>query len=77
MIQIQLQPEVEAQLMAEARDRGLALDEYVEELVSARAATKVGRRSVGEAVDRIRELRKGNKLDGLRIQDLIHEGHRH
>lgn len=77
MIQIQLQPEVEAQLMAEARDRGLALDEYVKGLVSAGTVTKVGRRSVGEAVDRIRELRKGNKLDGLQIQDLIHEGHRY
>jgi hypothetical protein len=33
--------------------------------------------SVGQAIDRIRELRKGNALAGLKIKNLIHEGHRY
>jgi hypothetical protein len=32
---------------------------------------------VGQAIDSIRELRKGNNLGGLRIKDLIHEGHKY
>ena len=77
MIQLQLQPEVEAQLAAEAQDRGLALDRYIEKIVKGRPVERVERRSVAEAIDRIRELRKGNTLGGLRIKDLIHEGHKY
>ena len=36
MIQLHLQPEIEAQLAAEAEARGLALDRYVETIVAAR-----------------------------------------
>jgi hypothetical protein len=61
MIQIQLQPEIEAQLAIEAQDHGLALDRYIEKIVSGRAVTKINRHSVGQAIDRIRELRKGNQ----------------
>ena len=75
MIQIQLQPEIEAQLAAEAKDRGMALDRYIEMIVEGRPTAQVRRRSVGEAVERIKALRKGNKLEGLNIKDLIHEGH--
>lgn len=32
------------------------------------------RESIHDAVARIRELRKGNRLNGLRIRDLIEEG---
>ena len=32
------------------------------------------RRTVGEAIDAIREFRKGNRLDGLPIRALIEEG---
>lgn len=77
MIQLQLQPEVEAQLAAEAQDRGLALDRYIEKIVKGRPVERVERRSVAEAIDRIRELRKGNTLGGLRIKDLIHEGRKY
>jgi hypothetical protein len=34
-------------------------------------------KSVGEAIDRIRELRKQNTLGDLRTKDLIHEGHKY
>jgi hypothetical protein len=75
MIQIRLQPEVEAQLAAEAKDRGMALDRYIETIVEARPIEHVDPLSVSDAIDRIRELRKGNRLGGLNIKDLIHEGH--
>jgi hypothetical protein len=77
MIQIQLQPDVEAQLAAEAQARGLALDHYIEMIVKARSVEQLRQRSVAEAIDRIRELRKGNKLSGLKSKDLIHEGHKY
>jgi prevent-host-death family protein len=35
------------------------------------------RRSVAETIAAIREARKGNRLDGLKIRDLIDEGRRH
>lgn len=35
------------------------------------------RMTVQEAVDRIRELRKGNTLGGLSIKDLINEGRKY
>ena len=37
MIQLELKPEIEAQLAAEAQARGLALDRYIEEIVTAGA----------------------------------------
>jgi hypothetical protein len=77
MIQIQLQPEIEAQLAAEAKDRGMALDRYIETIVEARPTGQIRRRSAGEAIERIKALRKGNKLGGLNIKDLIHEGHQY
>ena len=33
--------------------------------------------SAAEGVAKIRELRSGNRLDGLKIKDLIHEGHKY
>jgi hypothetical protein len=77
MIQIQLQPEIEAQLAAEAQDRGMALDRYIEKIVKGRSIEQVRRRSVAEAIASIRELRKGNNLGGLKIVDLIHEGRKY
>jgi hypothetical protein len=78
MIQIQLQPEIEAQLAAEAQARGMALEHYiVEKLAGSRPAHLAEQRSVVETVDRIRELRKGSRLDGLRITDLVREGQKY
>jgi hypothetical protein len=73
MIQIQLEPEIEAQLTAEAQARGLSLDRYiVEKLVGTRTIEASRRRSVGDAIDTIRELRKESKPGDLPIKDLIH-----
>jgi hypothetical protein len=77
MIQIQLQPEIEAQLAAEAQARGLALDRYIEEIVSERPVVPTAQRTVAEAIDGIRKLRKGNTLGGTQLKDLIHEGHKY
>lgn len=77
MIQIQLLPEIEAQLAAEAQDHGLPLNRYIEKIVSGRAVTSIKRHSVGQAIGRIRALRKGNTLGGLKVKDLIHDGHKY
>jgi hypothetical protein len=46
MIQIQLQPEIESQLAAEAQARGLALDYYIEMIVRTRSVEQVRQRSL-------------------------------
>jgi post-segregation antitoxin (ccd killing protein) len=71
---------VPEELAAEARSRGLSVELYVQEILARRALASRGDRhleSVRAAVDRIRELRKGNKLAGLRTRDLVHEGHKY
>lgn len=78
MIQIELQPELEAQLAAEAQARGMELNEYIiAKLEQSRPAGPSETHSVADAIDRIRELRKGITLGGLRIKDLLHEGHKY
>jgi hypothetical protein len=81
MIRLELEPEVEAQLAAEARARGLALDAYVEKIVEARSPGQLSAdakgRSVGEAIERILELREGTSLGGIKIKDLIEEGRKY
>jgi hypothetical protein len=77
MIQIQLKPEVEAQLAAEAQARGVALHHYIEKIVISRPVDQIGRRTVAEAINAIRELRKGNSLSGLVVKDLVQEGHKY
>ncbi len=71
---------VPEELRAKARARGVSLEVYVEEMLAQQAldATEETRlESAGEAIDRIFELRKGNKLAGLSIKDVIHEGHKY
>ncbi len=80
MIQIELQPEIESQLAAQAEACGVAFPEYLRDLLvkqAKRPAERANGRSVAEAIENIRELRKGNKLGGLKIKDLIHEGHKY
>jgi len=67
-------------LAAKARARGVSVEVYIEEMLAGQSP------SIGEedridstcaAIDRIRELRKGNTLAGLSTKDLIHEGHKY
>jgi hypothetical protein len=66
------------QLAAEARERGMSVEEvYVQEILSRQAPGATGEGLlpwVCAAIDRILELRKGNKLAGLRTKELIQEG---
>jgi hypothetical protein len=67
-------------LAAEARARGVSVEVYVQEIVARQAADTTAvdaSQSVGAAIERIFELRKGNKLEGLRTTTLIHEGHKY
>ncbi len=71
---------VPEELRAKARARGVSLEVYVEEMLAQQALDATEERrleSAGGAIDRIFELRKGNKLAGLSIKDLIHEGHKY
>lgn len=78
MIHIELRPEIEAQLAAEAQARGMALDAYVAEKLGVPwSAGRTERGSVAEAIDRIRELRRGNRLGDIEITELIREGRKH
>jgi hypothetical protein len=81
MIRLELEPEIEAQLAAEAQARGLALDQYVEKIVEARPATLCPEQatslSIAEAIERILELREGTNLGGLSIKELINEGRKY
>lgn len=68
------------ELAAEALARGVSVEVYVQELLARQALDATdGERlhSVRSAVERMLELRKGNKLAGLQIKDLIHEGHQY
>jgi plasmid stability protein len=70
---------VPEKLAAEARAHGVSVEVYVQEILARQALETAGeqRQSVRAAIDRILELRKGNKLAGLRTRDLIHEGHKY
>ena len=78
MIQIQLRPEVETQLASEASAQGIALDRYIAEIVEAHsaAAYPVDEEQC-QAVDEMLAFRHQYKatLGGLKLKDLIHEGH--
>jgi hypothetical protein len=58
MIQLELKPEIEAQLAAEAQARGLALDRYIEEIVTAGAEEEA--RLNANPQQGLREIADGN-----------------
>jgi hypothetical protein len=71
-------------LAAQLQARGLGLESYVQGLVGSDETASRSRfirlgpgpYSPAEAGRRIRELRRSNRLDGLKIKDLIEEGRR-
>jgi plasmid stability protein len=67
-------------LAAEAREHGMSVEAYVQEIL-ARQAVDTPRQqrlqSVSVVIERILQLRKGNTLAGIRTRDLIHEGHKY
>jgi len=77
---VKLTIKVPDRLAAEARARGVSVEVYVQEILARQAGVLtagVHLELVRAAVQRILELRKGNKLWGLRMKDLIHEGHKY
>ena len=74
------------QLAQQAQAAGLSVESYVERLLAQETQrpeepkwTRIGPGPLTsqEAVDDIRELRKGVTLAGLKIKDLVHEGHKY
>jgi hypothetical protein len=76
---MQVTVNVPDKLAEDARARGMSVEVYVEQVLAQQAGergTRAGK-SICDAIDRIIELRKANKLAGLRTKDLIHEGHKY
>ena len=61
------------ELAEEACRKGLAVEVYVEKVLArgGRTQKKTDCESVSKALDRIAALRKGNRLHGVKIKDLI------
>jgi hypothetical protein len=58
----------------------VSVEVFVQEISASQALESMGERrleSARAAIERILELRKGTKLAGLRVKDLIHEGHKY
>ena len=73
MIHLELHHEIEAQLAAEAKARGLALDRYIETIVIARAIASGPEQALNEAqLTRdlqmgLREIAEGNTLPASQV----------
>ena len=68
------------QLAEQAAAAGLSVEAFVERLAQQAAQNDLPhkpKRTPAEAVAHIRESRKGITLGGLKIKDLIHEGHKY
>ncbi len=75
---MQLTINVPDQIAEQARARGLVPEKYVEELLTRvpQPVTK-NPQAAKDAVEAIRQLRKGVRLDGLKIKDLAEEGRKY
>ena len=70
------------ELAARAREKGLTVEVYVEQMLAGRLeaqseTTPLEQARAREAIDRMAELRKGVRLDGIKIKDLIDEGRKY
>jgi hypothetical protein len=75
-MKLELTPELQAGLLAQAQQNGLTLEAYAERVLRERvreASTPALTRSQ-IAGQRIRELRKGATLGGISTRELIEEG---
>ena len=77
-VTVQLAPELQAQLAAEAQARGLALESYIPiKLAESGSRPIAEQRAIEKAVEELRALRKDNILGGLPIKELIEEGRKY
>jgi hypothetical protein len=75
-VKLELTPEVQAGLLAQAQQNGLSLEAYAEKVLRERVYERSDpalTRSQA-AGQRIRELRKGVTLGSLSIRDMIEDG---
>lgn len=75
-LHLDITPDVQAGLLAQAQQSGLSLEAYLEHILRERAldtAPPALARSQA-AGQRIRELRKGVTLGGITVRELIEEG---
>jgi hypothetical protein len=75
-VKVELTPDVQAGLLAQAQQSGLSLEAYVEQVLRERSreSTRPALARSQIAGQRIRELRKGVMLGGIPIKELIEEG---
>ena len=71
-ITLNLPPDIERDMLAEAQTRGLSLDELVSEVVIAR--TQIRQPTPSPRPSRLWDLRKGLRLGDVSIRELISEG---
>jgi len=71
-VTLNLPPDIEQAFPAEAQAKGLSLDEWVRDVLLARAYGKGGSRAPRRS--RLWELRKGLALCDISINELIAEG---
>jgi hypothetical protein len=75
-VKLELTPDVQAGLLAQAQGSGLSLEAYAEQVLRERSREAplppLTRSQI--AGKRIRELRKGVTLGGIPIKELIEEG---
>jgi len=65
-VTLNLPPDVEREFLAEAQARGVSLDEWVREVLVARAASRLG--SFSARKSRLWELREGLTLGDVSIK---------
>lgn len=77
---------VPEQLAEKAHAAGVSVESYIESLLEREAQRREepkwtrlgpGPLTPEEAVDDLREARKGVTLGGIKIKDLVHEGHKY
>ena len=81
---MQVTLELPDELAAEAKRRGVSVESFVQKAVEDAVESKTDFEWIGpgpytpqQAVQNIRELSKRLTLDGIKIKDLIHEGHKY
>jgi hypothetical protein len=75
-VRLELAPDAQAGLLAQARASGLSLEAYLEQVLRerSRATSQASLTRSQLAGQRIRELRTGATLGGIPIRQLIEEG---
>jgi hypothetical protein len=75
-LKLELVPDVQADLLIQAKSNGLSLEAYAEQVLREKSsiAPRPTLAQSQRAGQRIRELREGVTLGGISIKELIEEG---